>query len=90
MVFLFWLLWAFDLLTALFLLWAIGFRQGFGGSTGLQVGWLLLVILSLIGGPIVRFGLRWQLLSLGIVALPGILLLGWYLLDKLGKNSMVP
>ena len=78
MAFLFWLCWAFDLLAALFLLWAVGFRSGFGASTGMQQWLLLVLVLVLIGGLILRFGLRLRLLSLGVVALPGlILLIGW-------------
>ncbi len=82
MAFLFWLFWVFDLLTAVLLLWAVGFRSGFGASTGMQQWLLLVVILMLIGGPILRFGLRWRLLSLGVVALPSLLLLISWLFSK--------
>ncbi len=87
MAFLFWLFWAFDLLSALFLLWGIGFRSSFGASTGLQHGLLLLLVLVLVGGPIVRFGLRLRLLGLGIVALPSALLLIAWLVSKVSQRA---
>ncbi len=86
MVFFFWLFWAFDLLAALFLLWAIGFRSEWGASTGMQLWLLLLLVVVLIGGPVLRFGLRLRFLSLGVVALPGLLMLIGWLFSKIGKG----
>ena len=48
----FWLCWAFDLLAAAVLVWAVGFRSGFGASTGLQQVLLLLVAAVVIAGPL--------------------------------------
>ena len=83
MTFLFWLCWVFDLLAAIFLLWAVGFRSGFGASTGMQQGLLLVLIVVLIASLILRFGGRSRDISLGVVALPILLLLIAWLFSKI-------
>lgn len=82
MAFLFWLLWAVDLLFFVFVLLAAGFRGEMNLSTGLH-GWLLLgLVLALIGGPVLRFLFRLRLASLVAVALPLVGLLVAWLVDK--------
>jgi len=88
MTFLFWLCWVFDLLAAIFLLWAVGFRSGFGASTGMQQGLLLVLIVVLISGLILRFGERPRWISLGIVLLPiACLIIGWLFSKISGDNQ---
>ncbi len=86
MTFLFWLCWAFDLLAAAVLVWAVGFRSGFGASTGLQQGLLLLVAVILIAGPLLRFNGRIQGISLVVVALPIFLLIISWFISKINAS----
>ena len=87
MTFLFWFCWTFDLLAALFLLWAIGFRTGFGASTGLQQGLLVLLMVMLVGGLVLYVSGRSRLVSVGLVALPILLLIFTWLVSKMSKAS---
>ena len=79
---LFWLLLGFDLLIALFLMFAKGFRHSFSSSN--PTAWYDIVVGgSIIGGLALRFLFKRPLLGLAFVALPGLVLLGWYLFDKI-------
>ena len=87
MTVLFWLCWTFDLLATAMLVWAVGFRSGFGASTGLQQTLLLLVAAVVIAGPVIRFSTRWQVVSLFLVALPVLLLLITWLFSKFSSTT---
>ncbi|MBL7794152.1 MAG: hypothetical protein JNK77_17615 [Saprospiraceae bacterium] len=83
MAILFWLLWTFDLLFAIFTLMASNFRSSMNASTTLNAVLIAVLAAVLIGGPVLRFVSKLRLLSLGVVALPVLLLITWWLVEKI-------
>jgi len=82
MGFLFWLFWFFNLAVAALMVIGKSFRRSFT-ATDLNLWFTVLVIGALIGSLALRFMLKRHGASLWVVALPALVLLGWYIFDKL-------
>ena len=78
---LFWLLWVLDLVIGLLSFIGKGFRRSFT-ATDPSLWFDLVLWVSLIGSLIIRLGSKRLSLSLILVALPILVLLIWYLIDK--------
>ena len=86
MGFLFWLIWAIDIATCITLFLAGDFRRSFTSSN--SNGWVaLLFLLCVIASPVLRLLMRRQTLGLVMVAMPILVLLMWYLIDKISGSS---
>lgn len=86
MGFLFWLIWAIDLTTCIILFLAGDFRRSFTGNN--PYGWVaVLFLLCVIAGPLLRLLMKRQNQSLGLVALPVLVMLIWYLFDKISGSG---
>lgn len=81
MAFLFWLFWIADLLICLLALIGKGFRESFGASA-IGVGFTILLFTCTIGGLLLRLVYKSTLPALIAAALPLLVLLVWYFLDR--------
>ncbi|HNI45248.1 MAG TPA: hypothetical protein PKH93_06115 [Chitinophagales bacterium] len=83
MSFLFWLLWIVDCLLAVFIIVGKNFRNSFTNND--PTAWVLVLFIAcLVGSLVLRYVLRQQVWSYVLVLSPLILLVVWYLMDKLG------
>ena len=78
---LFWILWVIDLVIALLSVLGKDFRRSFT-ATDPTFWFHLLLIGSIIGGLLLRLVFKRSVLGLALVALPLLVLLVWYLIDK--------
>lgn len=82
MSFLFWLLWIVDCLLTVFIIIAKNFRNSFTNND--PTAWIVVFFIAcLVGSLVLRYALRQQVGGYILVLLPLILLVGWYLVDKL-------
>jgi hypothetical protein len=79
--FLFWLFWVADLLICLLALIGKGFRESFGASA-IGVGFSILLFACTLGGLLLRLVFKNVLPALIVAALPLLILMVWYFLDK--------
>ncbi|HRI26960.1 MAG TPA: hypothetical protein PK239_05620 [Chitinophagales bacterium] len=77
---LFWLFLVIDILLTIVSLVGKGYRESYGASA-INLWFPALVIGSTVGGILLRFVFRRALWALGVVALPLLVLLIWYLVD---------
>jgi len=83
----FWLLWAVDLSICLVLFVAKGFRRSYT-ATDPTMWFSVLLFGSLLGSLALRLIFKRLSLSLAVAALPVLILLVWYLIDKAtGSNA---
>lgn len=82
---LFWLLWLLNLSFIVLVLWASSYRSGFGAGVDFNTILVIGVVVILVASLIVRFGLKKHGASVGIVGLPILGLLFWYLWEKIQK-----
>ncbi len=81
MSFLFWTLWSLDLGIGLLLFFGKGFRRSFTATD--PTFWFdVLLISCIIGGFLLRVFFKRSIWGRAVVALPLLVLLIWYLLDK--------
>ena len=85
MNFLFWLLWILDILLLGFVIAGSNFRAGFGASTDLNSWLTILLVIVVILSIILRFSVKQKNISLGVAAIPFIILFIMYLFDKRTK-----
>lgn len=81
MTVLFWILWVFDLLLTLFLIWASMYRESMGAHNNENLTYAVVLMLILLGSIVVRYALQWPMLSLLLAALPLLILLIMYFFD---------
>lgn len=81
MGFLFWLMWAIDLLIALFALWGMNFRSSFGAGVVLNQLIIIGLAVVVIGSLVLRLGYKLKTASLWVVAIPLLVGLVAYLMD---------
>lgn len=86
MGFLFWLLWFFNLVVATLMVIGKSFRRSFT-ATDLNLWFTILVFGALIGSLLLRLVLKRYGVSLGIIALPALVLSGWYLFEKITESG---
>lgn len=79
--FLFWLFWVADLLICLLALIGKGFRESFGASA-IGVGFSILLLACTVGGLLLRLVFKNALPALFVAALPLLVVIVWYFLDK--------
>ena len=82
MNFIFWLLWVLNFLIVLLNLWGTSFRKSFGASTDFNTISLIVLVVIMVGSLVARYGFRNTRLSLAIIALPFLILLVMYIIDK--------
>ena len=81
MGFLFWLFWAIDVATCIALYFAGDFRRSFTGNN--PSGWVaVLFLLCVVAGLLFRLVFGRRSISLMVVAMPLLVILAWYLIDK--------
>jgi len=78
--FFFWLFLVLDILLTLLAFWGKGFRES-SGAIHINYWLPALLVGSTVGGILLRFVFRKALIALGVVALPLLVLLIWYLID---------
>lgn len=78
---LFWILWVFDLLLTLFLIWASMYRESMGAFNNENLTYAVVLMLILLGSIVVRYALQWPMLSLLLATLPLLILLIMYFFD---------
>lgn len=86
MGFLFWLFWFFDLVVAALMVVGKSFRRSFT-ATDLNLWFTILLVITLIGSILLRLVLKRYVASLWVVSLPVLVLLGWYIFDKLNVKK---
>lgn len=81
MAFLFWLLWSVDLLITTITILAKNFKESFHASN--SVPWMLILLVGCtIGGFVLRVFLKKTVWGLVVAAIPLLVLLVLYLIDK--------
>ncbi len=79
----FWVLWVANLLLAIFLVLATDFRKEMNLTTGLNYLLLLLAFGAAIVSLVLYFSGKHRSYSLWLVSAPLLLLLGWWMVEKL-------
>ncbi len=88
MAFLFWSLWIFNCLLLLLALFGKGFRTDFGAGIDLNNVIIIGVIILLASSALLRFGGKHKWMSLVLLALPALIMVVWYVFDKItGKPN---
>lgn len=77
----FWILWVFDLLFTLFLVWASMYRESIGAHNNENMTYAVVSMLILLGSIVVRYTLQWPMVSVLLAALPLLILLMMYFFD---------
>jgi hypothetical protein len=77
----FWILWSIDLLLTFMVIFAGIVRENMGAFNNENFTYGVILLLVLLGSIVLRYVLRWPLLSVGVVAFPLFLLLFFYLKD---------
>ncbi|MBL7783549.1 MAG: hypothetical protein JNM22_20110 [Saprospiraceae bacterium] len=81
MTLLFWLLWIFDLLISVILVIAGDFRRSFTNNN--PMAWApALMLVCVVAAPLARFVFKRPTAGLVLAAMPVLLLLLWYGVDK--------
>jgi hypothetical protein len=87
MAFLFWLFWTLDLGIGLLTFFGKGFRRSFTASD--PTAWVsVFLAICIIAAPVIRFIFRRTLLGLIVAALPLLVMLVWYLIDKTDGSNV--
>ncbi len=84
---LFWILWVIDLSLGLLSFLGKGYRRSYTASDP-TLWFHVLIIGSIIGGLLFRLIFKRSVLSLALVALPLLVLLVWYLIDKASDSTV--
>lgn len=88
MVFFSWSLWIFNLLLLLLVLFGKGFRADFGAGVDLNNVIIIGVIIILASSVWLKFGGKPKWMGHAVVALPALIMVSWYLFDKItGKPN---
>ena len=88
MVFLFWVLWVFDLLVLFLAILGKGFRSSFGAGIDLNVVVIISLVLVLGGSLLLRLVLRQKSFSVLIASLPIWIMIGMYVWGKIKGGNL--
>jgi hypothetical protein len=77
----FWILWSIDLLLTFMVIFAGIVRENMGAFNNENFTYGVILLLVLLGSIVLRYVLRWPLLSVGVLALPLVVVFCLYLRD---------
>ena len=87
MTFLFWLLWMMNLLLLMVTIMGKGYRQSFGAGVDLNILIMVAILIVLLASLVLKFSAKQKWISLVVVALPAMILLVLYLIDKFAGQT---
>lgn len=84
---LFWSLWVINFLLLLLAMLGKGFRSEFGAGVDFNVLLIIVLIAVMAGSLILRYSVKQKWISLVVVSLPVIMMLIWYVIEKISGKS---